>query len=181
MSEAEYDFVKALMQANPYMKILAVGDSDQNIYEFRESYSYYFESLRNEEESSVHELVTNYRSKQNLIIFSNMFVKRLKNRVKKRHIEAFQEENGIIEITEYTAADDLVIPIVNDFLSKDLKGSTAILTRDNKQAINIYTQLSKYRDNVKLLQAEVNYRLFDLYEFRTFVSYFEGETISDEA
>lgn len=97
MSEAEYDFVKALMQANPYMKILAVGDSDQNIYEFRESYSYYFESLRNEEESSVHELVTNYRSKQNLIIFSNMFVKRLKIVLRKDTLKLFKKKTGLLK------------------------------------------------------------------------------------
>ncbi len=180
MSVDEFNLVKALMEANPLMKILAVGDSDQNIYEFRKSFSKYFESLHFEYGATMHELVTNYRSKKNLIEYTNKFVKRLEQRVKKNQIEPYQNDEGLIEVTKYINTDDLVMPITSDVLSKNLEGSIAILTRENIQALNIYTQLTKNGINAKLLQAEVNYRLYDLYELRRFQSYFNGDIITDE-
>ncbi|MGI6782339.1 MAG: RecQ family ATP-dependent DNA helicase [Acholeplasmataceae bacterium] len=173
MSAAEFELIKALMIKNPDMRILAVGDSDQNIYEFRNSNSKYFESLNKDYGATFFELVTNYRSKKNLIWFTNRFVRRINDRIKKTPIQPINNENGTLEITEYSA-DDLVIPIVEDVISQKLKGTTAILTRENIQALNIYTQLTKKGINAKLLQTEVNYRLYDLLELRTFLSYFEN-------
>ena len=41
----EYELVKALIEENPEMKVIAVGDDDQNIYEFRGSDSKYFREI----------------------------------------------------------------------------------------------------------------------------------------
>jgi len=41
MGVAEYTLVKALMASNEEMRVIAVGDDDQNIYEFRGSDSGY--------------------------------------------------------------------------------------------------------------------------------------------
>ncbi len=45
MGVAEYTLVKALMASNEEMRVIAVGDDDQNIYEFRGSDSGYMYRL----------------------------------------------------------------------------------------------------------------------------------------
>ena len=45
MDKNEFALVQALIHANDDMRIIAVGDDDQNIYEFRGSDSKYLHSL----------------------------------------------------------------------------------------------------------------------------------------
>ncbi|MDR2590785.1 MAG: RecQ family ATP-dependent DNA helicase, partial [Oscillospiraceae bacterium] len=98
MSEAEYSLVKTLMELNDGLRIIAVGDDDQNIFEFRGSDSKFFKSLLDESDSKKYELIENYRSKSNIIHFANSFVKRIKNRFKSKSIIPVVEENGEIHI-----------------------------------------------------------------------------------
>lgn len=73
MSGDEYKLVKALMDANDDMRVIAVGDDDQNIYEFRGSDSKYMYQLTKEEGSRFIEMTENYRSERHLVDFSNDF------------------------------------------------------------------------------------------------------------
>lgn len=63
MDEHEYGLVRALMQCNDDMRIIAVGDDDQNIYEFRGSDSKYLRSLIEDYGAVKYEMTENYRSK----------------------------------------------------------------------------------------------------------------------
>lgn len=45
MGKEEYDLVNALIANNEEMRVIAVGDDDQNIYEFRGSNSRYMYQL----------------------------------------------------------------------------------------------------------------------------------------
>ncbi len=75
MDANEYELVKCLMEVNEDMRIIAVGDDDQNIYEFRGSSSEYMKQLIRDKKATVYELVENYRSKSNLVEFTNQFLK----------------------------------------------------------------------------------------------------------
>ena len=63
MDDDEFSLIKALMEHNEELRVIAVGDDDQNIYEFRGSSSKYLEKLINEQRAVMYELVENYRSK----------------------------------------------------------------------------------------------------------------------
>ena len=62
MSAEEYALVKALMANNEEMRVIAVGDDDQNIFEFRGSDSKYLYLLSQEPGSRFAEMTENYRS-----------------------------------------------------------------------------------------------------------------------
>ncbi len=62
MSKDDYALVSALMKANEEMRVIAVGDDDQNIYEFRGSNSQYLYELTLTEHSRFIEMTENYRS-----------------------------------------------------------------------------------------------------------------------
>jgi ATP-dependent DNA helicase RecQ len=55
------------MEKNEEMRVIAVGDDDQNIYEWRGADSKYLLSFITEKKAAKYELITNYRSKSNLV------------------------------------------------------------------------------------------------------------------
>ena len=82
MDADEFALINALMEQNEEMRVIAVGDDDQNIYEFRGASSKYLKSLIVEKQAVMYELVENYRSKGNLIDFTNQFLQVIPNRLK---------------------------------------------------------------------------------------------------
>jgi len=93
MDEDEFNLIKALMAQNEEMRVIAVGDDDQNIYEFRGASSKYLEQFILINQAVKHELVENYRSKNNLVEFTNRFVHRINHRLKKNPIIPKQTRN----------------------------------------------------------------------------------------
>jgi len=57
MDANEYALINALMEQNEDMRVIAVGDDDQNIFEFRGSSSKYLEKLIHEKKACIYELV----------------------------------------------------------------------------------------------------------------------------
>lgn len=62
MCADDFRLVQALMQQNDEMRVIVVGDDDQNIYGFRGSNSDYLKSFITDNKATVYELVDNYRS-----------------------------------------------------------------------------------------------------------------------
>ena len=100
MDENEAKLIQALIMRNPEMRIIAVGDDDQNIFSFRGSDSKYMKELLEKENSKLYQLIDNYRSKSNLVQMSNIFVEGISNRMKYLPIIPVQNDNGKIEIVE---------------------------------------------------------------------------------
>src|SRR5690606_12106147 len=98
MDEDEFNLISALMEQNEEMRVIAVGDDDQNIYGFRGASSKYLEQFIRVNRAIKHELVENYRSKGNLVEFTNQFVKQIRNRLKDTPIMAKQTDNGKIKL-----------------------------------------------------------------------------------
>ena len=57
------------------MRVIAVGDDDQNIYAFRGSDSRYMQSLVSEEVAKLYEMTDNYRSSKSVVDCANRFVR----------------------------------------------------------------------------------------------------------
>ena len=165
------------------MRVIAVGDDDQNIYEWRGADSKYLWSFITENQASKYELITNYRSKKNLVSFSNQFVKSIDNRMKEIPIEAYQLDNGKIKIVRYKNGN-LISPLVEDILSTGLAGTTCVLTHKNEEAFQVAGLLTKNGLHAKLIQSNDSFSLFNLAEIRYFLNALQLEegifTISDD-
>jgi len=167
MSAEEFTLVKLLKENNETLRIIAVGDDDQNIYAFRGSDSRHFASLLQESDSARYDLVTNYRARPNLVAFSNNFARTLSNRMKIIPLEAKASDNGAITIIHYTSPN-LAEPLVRTILRTDLKGSTAVLTRDNATAEIIDGLLRHHGCPSRLIQSNDGFLLADIEEVRFF-------------
>ncbi|MEI2739211.1 MAG: hypothetical protein V9F01_10525 [Chitinophagaceae bacterium] len=76
------------------------------------------------------------RSKNNLVEFSNGFVKKIQHRLKETPIAAKQTDNGNIKLVRYQSGN-LIFPLVQDIVSAGLSGTTCVLTKTNDEALQI--------------------------------------------
>lgn len=169
MNEDEYNLVNTLMNQNEEMRVIAVGDDDQNIYGFRGSSSKYFEQFIQVNKAFKYELIENYRSKRNLVEFTNQFVSKIHHRLKENHIIAKQTDNGKIKLVRYQSKN-LTTPLVYDILSTNLAGTTCVLTKTNEEALQIVGLLLKQGIQAKLIQTNDGFSLYNLLEVRFFLS-----------
>jgi len=184
MDVHEFGLIKSLMGKNEEMRIVAVGDDDQNIYTFRGADSKYFEQFVTKKSATKYELVENYRSKKNLVEFTNKYVEQIHHRFKTTPIVSVHKENGNIRIVNYSN-NNFIVPFVSDILLTDLSGTTGVLTKTNDEALQITGLLLKNGIPAKLIQSNDGFSLFNLLEIRSFIEYLGIEkttpTISNKA
>jgi ATP-dependent DNA helicase RecQ len=183
MNADEFALINVLIDQNEEMRVIAVGDDDQNIYEFRGASSKYLEQFMTERKAAKHELIENYRSKNNLVEFTNAFVKTISHRLKETPIAAKQSDNGTIKLVHYQNGN-LISPLVQSILSTELAGTTCVLTKTNDEALQITGLLLKNGVQAKLIQSNEGFSLQNLLEIRFLLTEIErGEdvkVISDE-
>jgi len=184
MDEDEFNLINALMEQNEEMRVIAVGDDDQNIFGFRGASSKYLEQFIEINKAVKHELLENYRSKSNLVEFSNQFIKRVRHRLKDTPIFANQTDNGKIKLVRYQSGH-LITPLVNDILSAELTGTTCVMTKTNDEALQITGLLLKNNMPAKLIQTNDGFNLYNLVEVRYFLRLLNQDDdvfiISDES
>lgn len=183
MDKHEYELILALMNQNEEMRVIAVGDDDQNIYEFRGASSKYLELFIKEHKARKIELIENYRSKANLVEFTNQFVETISKRLKKTAIMPHSTNTGLVKIIKYSA-HQLIDPVVENIEKSELIGTTCILTHTNSEALQI-TGLLLFKDlHAKLIQTNEGFNLANVLEIRYFMDQLkrnnDAYTISDE-
>jgi ATP-dependent DNA helicase RecQ len=187
MDEDEFTLVRAIMEQNEEMRVIAVGDDDQSIFEFRGADSRYFEQFATGRSTQRYELVENYRSRGNLVDFSNSFVAGIGHRLKRTPIVAQQTDNGRIRVVRYIGGN-LVTPLVTDLVASrprrsTPRGTTCVLTRTNEEALQIAGSLLRNGLKAQLIQSNEGFNISNMAELRFFVerleSAGEGFVISD--
>lgn len=170
MSAEEHALVRALMTQNEEMRVIAVGDDDQNIYEFRGSDSSYMYQLTEESGSRFIEMTENYRSARHPVKFANEFVQAIRKRMKTTPIISMREEKGHVEITHHNSAY-MYQPLVEDLLLHRGNGSSCVLTQTNEEAVILVALLRKRGINSKLIQTMDGFRFCNLAEMKYFLKY----------
>lgn len=179
MDKDDYDLITALMEANEEMRVIAVGDDDQNIFEFRGSDSRYMYSLSKTAGGRLMEMTDNYRSAQNIVDAANDFSQRIGQRIKTTPIISTSNEKGHVKVVEHLAYDinqqpiHLYQPILNELTAKRPQGSICILTQTNEEAANMLALLHKHGIKGKLIQSMDGLRFWNMAEARYFTKCIE--------
>ena len=167
MDENEFALIKALMNRNDDMRIIAVGDDDQNIYEFRGSDSKYLKELIEEYGAKKYEMTENYRSSKNIVNFANAFAKTIRSRMKTDDGIPVRNFDGIVKITKYDSNPEQ--PIVNCIIERKHKGSVCVLTTTNDEALRVSGVLNRNNIPAKLIQSTDGFQMYNLAEIRFFL------------
>ncbi len=174
MSADEFALVQALMSANEEMRVIAVGDDDQNIYEFRGSNSQHMNMLAHQEGSKLIEMTENYRSNRQIVEVANNFTRLLHNRLKSSPILSKTTDDGTVNVTKHTSAI-MYEPLANHICQNIAtgKGSTCILTRTNEEAVILVALLCKKGIKSKLIQSMDGIKFWNIAEMRYFLKYID--------
>ncbi|PSK90997.1 RecQ family ATP-dependent DNA helicase [Taibaiella chishuiensis] len=183
MNQDEYALVQALMQQNEEMRVILVGDDDQNIYGFRGANGAYMQRLITGNGAVKYELTENYRSKDNIVSLANQWAGTIGPRLKTEPGFASQRQNGLVQITQY-AHSNIIVPLARRIGEAALSGSTCVLTKTNEEALLLSGLLLQQGLRAKLVQSNDGFILSNLYELRYFSDIIDGNTgspsITDE-
>ena len=183
MDEHEFALVQSLIMNNDDMRVIAVGDDDQNVYEFRGASSKYMRKLIEEYAGNIYEMSENFRSKTNVIALANAFAESITDRMKSAPIEAVTDEVGDVQITHHTCAN-MEEAVVNELLATYKNGKACVLTNTNDEALRILGLLLKHGKRAKPIQSLDGFRLYNLLEIRVFLKAIDrnlhSPVISDE-
>ena len=168
MDEEIVLLLQALIEQNEEMRVILVGDDDQNIFEFRGSSAKHMKKFVSANHTVTYELLENYRSKKNLVDFTNQFTALIRGRLKKNEIVAHSQDNGAIRIVQYEN-NNLLVPFVVDLSNVDLAGSTCVLTHTNDEALQVTGMLLQHGIPARLIQTNEGFKLYDLVELRYFL------------
>ncbi|MBR6618446.1 MAG: RecQ family ATP-dependent DNA helicase, partial [Oscillospiraceae bacterium] len=168
MDVHEYALVEALMERNEDMRVIAVGDDDQNIYEFRGSDSGHLKSLIDVHGAKQYDLLDNYRSCRSIVALANRFVRNIQRRLKTEPIHAVSSEEGIVRLIRHTSPN-LEYPVVNNLQSNPTDGTVCVLTSTNAEALRVTGLLKKMGIPARLIQSNDGFNLYDIAELRMFL------------
>ena len=168
MGTAEYALVKALMTNNEEMRVIAVGDDDQNIYGFRGSNSGYMYQLTQESGSRFVEMTENYRSAHHPVKFANEFVRVIGKRMKSTPIFSMRKEDGWVGVTRHQSKY-MYQPLVEELIHRRGEGNSCILAQTNEETVILMALLRKYGINGKLIQSMGGIRFCNMVEVRYFL------------
>lgn len=177
MSVDEYALVCALMTANEEMRVIAVGDDDQNIYEFRGSDSRHMQELTLMVNSRFVEMTDNYRSSRHIVDVANRFAGYISNRLKQTPIHSMSQEEGRVSVTRYHTAF-MYEPLVEDLIHNRSNGTSCVLTQTNEEAVILVALLRKKGIHSKLVQSMDGIRFWNLAEMRYFLKYIDQQVRS---
>lgn len=168
MDEDEFVLVQALIERNDEMRVIAVGDDDQNIYQFRGSDSKYLKSLITHNNAKCYELCDNYRSSIQIVKFANMFAHTIEQRLKTEEIKAVKSDVGEVILIKHNS-HNLEEAVVNDMQSSRKSGTVCILTSTNEEALKVTGILIRKGIKARLIQSDDSINLYNLAEMRHFI------------
>lgn len=183
MDAKEYALVRALMHCNESMRVIAVGDDDQNIYGFRGSDAKYMRMMIEQENAVKYEMTENYRSAVNIVDFAESFVKRLSNRMKTNECTAVKEVTGLVDVTEHSSGN-ILLPLSRHVQSTYRGERACVLTATNEEAAQVAAMLKKNGLRARLIQSTEGFSFCNLMEVRYFTKKIDENTtatvVSDE-
>ena len=176
MGADENRLLLALMHRNEDMRVIAVGDDDQNIYAFRGSDSAHLRALVTDHHATLYEMTTNYRSTQAIVDLSNHFATLIPDRMKQTPCTASTSDIGTVEMHLYDNTPFLYETI--DTITRSYReGETAcVLTRTNEESMQLDYLLKQKGLHTKLIQTIGGFSFYHLAEIRYFLQQLPTDT-----
>ncbi|MAC82766.1 MAG: recombinase RecQ [Arcobacter sp.] len=193
INEKSFDLVKAIYNAsNRDIRIIAVGDDDQCIMDhiganvdfidkFEKEFGY------DEEKNSLYkqyELICNFRSKRNIVEYSNTFITTVRKRYKSQPLYSNTQDEGVVNI--YSIANpNLLTPLIELIKEEEIESNIAILAYTNETVMDIYSLLQENEIEARFLIDREKFELKNIVELvgfdKVLNSYLEDQILYKES
>lgn len=188
INEKSFELVKAIYNANNRdIKIIAVGDDDQCIMDhiganvnfidkFEKEFAY--DEEENNSLYKQYELICNFRSKKNIVEYSNTFIRTVSKRYKNQSLYSNTQDEGIVNIHSI-ANPNLLTPLIVLIKQEETQANIAILAHTNETVMDIYSLLQENEIEARFLIDREKFKLKNIIELVDFDkvlnSYLEDE------
>lgn len=171
VNDVEWRLVQTIMSKAKNIRVIAVGDDDQNIYGFRGSSNKNMLEFKEKYNATQYSLIKNYRSSSHIVHFNNALLKKIPNRLKTQELEPIDKSlDSNIKLIRYNSSY-LEKSLAERVIQDNYNGTRAILVRTNKQALMLKTFLSESGQKTRLITGLEGFSLDHLFELRTFTDY----------
>ncbi len=186
INEKSFEFVQTIYNAQDKdMRIIAVGDDDQCIMSHigaDTSFIKRFEKeFGNTDEGELsykkYELLCNFRSKKNIVKYTNDFILNVNNRFKTKSLYSDSSEEGKVSIFSFKS-NNLITPLLNKIKNEDNLENIAILTYTNEEVMQIYSLLQENNIEARYIIDREKFSLkniVELVDFNTVLNSFITE------
>jgi ATP-dependent DNA helicase RecQ len=166
----QFAFLNAIVDLTTDARVVVVGDDDQNIYEFRGSSVKFMRQFAASPECNSYFLTTNFRSKRNLVEFTNAFLNTFPgDRLKAgQELIPYDQRKGELVINHYPSNAIPAQQLAQAIHANPRTQSIAILTRTNEEALQINAILHEMDIPVNLVLDRSGYQVSHILEFETF-------------
>jgi len=168
LNEKEYLLISKIINISGDIRVLAVGDDDQNIFGFRGASNKYMYQFK-KDGAYLYELRTNFRSAANLVQFSNRLRKMIKHKVKQLDLVANSNNNGSITIYNIKS-NNIINPLIDVVKGSKFLSDAAILTLKNEDVSIIFACLKEEGLPVSIGSSNINFRIKDMEEIVFFTN-----------
>ncbi|MBT3431134.1 MAG: RecQ family ATP-dependent DNA helicase [Candidatus Thioglobus sp.] len=176
-----YAFINAIynnMGDKGDKKIIVVGDDDQCIKNFGDdkadiAYIQKFEqdfsvdSEYGKSKFSKYQLLTNYRSRANIVDFFNKFSTIIGSRLKTKKLLSFSKIQGDVALDFYQSGD-YHLNLLNSIRNSN-SDNIAVLARNNDEVLSIYSMLIDSKIKARYITSENGFKLGNLVELQDFL------------
>jgi len=166
INKEEWELIQTIIEVAENLRIIAVGDDDQNIYGFRGSSNQYMSRFKQDYDATQYSLVKNYRSRSGIIRYNNQLLARIPNRLKSEElVPAKKTKKATITLTQYQGRH-LVDPLVKSIAQTKRYDTCAVLVRTNYEALIVSSRLEELGYKTRLLAGFDGFSLALLAEIR---------------
>ena len=171
VNQIEWELIQTIIEKAGNIRVIAVGDDDQNIYGFKGSSNKNMLDFKARYTATEYSLIKNYRSSSHIVQFNNELLNKIPDRLKKQHLEPVNKQFlSNIKIIRYNTSY-LEKSLTERVIKDNYSGTRAILVRTNKQALMLSTFLKEAGQKTKLITGLEGFSLDRLFELRTFTDY----------
>jgi len=171
VNDIEWELIQTIITKAGNIRVIAVGDDDQNIYGFRGSSNKNMLEFKEKYNATQYSLIKNYRSSSNIVHFNNELLNKIPNRLKTQVLEPVNKQVlSNIRLIRYTTSF-LEKSLAEMVIKDNFSGTIAILVRTNKQALMLRTFLNEFDQKTRLITGLEGFSLNHLFELRTFTEF----------
>jgi ATP-dependent DNA helicase RecQ len=176
INQDSFELVKAIYNANNQeMRIIAVGDDDQCIMNHIGADVQFIDKFKEEfgedDEGKIlykqYELLNNFRSKQNIVKYTNEFIARVSDRYKQNMLQANSQESGVVFVHTCNSKN-LLVPIIEKVKAYETLEDIAILAYTNDEVMQIYSHLEELGIGAKFIIEREKFSLKNVSEIIEF-------------
>lgn len=171
VNNVEWKLIQTIISKAGNIRVIAVGDDDQNIYGFRGSSNKNMLEFKDRFKATQYSLIKNYRSSSNIVHFTNELLEKVPNRLKTHALESVHKNTSpVVNLVRYSSSF-LEKSVAEKVVSDNFNGTRAILVRTNEQALMVRTFLSELEQKTRLITGLEGFSLDHLLELRTFTEF----------